>query len=196
MYYILRCPPITNDKGELLVEINNHESVGDVWDWGMGDVFSQDEIQSIPRPIHINIESFRGYNGLPNEMRDIGVCVMSKRLSEVLIQAGIDNIDYYPAVLTDATTGQKYEYLAYNLIGKVASADLSKSNYTNYDSKLTVDVGFKDLVIDESKTKGLLIFRLAENLSTILVHDSVRKLLVEKGIDTLKFVKPEDYMHL
>jgi|GEM_PF-1967186 len=196
MYYVLRCPPITNEKGELLVEIQNNESVGDVWDWTSGDIFDQDEVQSIPALINMTVEYYRGYQGSPNEIRDIGVSVMSKRLSEVLTQAGVDSIDYYPAVLTNSETGQTYDYMAYNLIGKIAVVDLAASDYTTYDDKPVADVGFEKLVIDDEKAKSLLMFRLAENLSTILIHDNVRKHILDSGIDTLRFMEPEDYMHL
>jgi hypothetical protein len=196
MYYVVKCPPLTNDKGELLIEIHNYDDVGDVWEWGSGDVFDQDEIQSIPIPIEIDVEVFRDYSGQPPEMRDNGVCVMTRRLSEALTQAGVDNIDYYPAVLTNTTSGEKYNYVAYNIIGKVAAADLENSDFSSYDNKLVADVGFKELVLDESKIHGLLLFRLAEKLSTILIHDNVRKAILEQGIDTLTFIKPEDYVHL
>ncbi len=53
-----------------------------------------------------------------------------------------------------------------------------------------------ELSLDESKIKGLLIFRLAENTNTIIVHESVKQAVESAGIDTVSFIKPEDYMHL
>lgn len=196
MYYVIRCAPITNAAGELLVEIQNDDEVGEVWDWTSGELFDEDELQSIPVPVHMNVEYYRGYQGLPNEMRDIGVSVMSARLSEALTAAGVDNIDYYPVILTNTETGETYDYLAYNLVGKIAIADLVQSDYTAYDATPVADVGFKGLVIDEAKARGMLMFRLSENLSTILVHESVRDHVEKAGIGTLIFMKPEDYVHL
>lgn len=196
MYFVLRCPPILNQNGELLVEIQNNDEVGDVWEWGSGDQFDEDEISSIPSPISMEVEYYRAYEGLPNELRDIGVSVMSKRLKEALNKAGVDNIDFYPVILTHPESGRTFEYAAYNLIGKVAATDLEQSEIVNYDNKLVADVGINKLVLDETKTNNLLMFRLAENLSTILIHESVKKAIENSGIDTLTFIEPENYMHL
>jgi hypothetical protein len=44
------------------------------------------------------------------------------------------------------------------------------------------DVDFHALVLDESRINGQLMFRLAENLSAIVVHESVRKAIEAAGI--------------
>ena len=196
MYSILECPPITNENGELLVMIHNSDEVGDVWSFGSGEMLESDEISSIPSLIKFDVEPFLGYQGAPNEFRDLGSCVMSKRLADALVTAGVDNIDFYPLLLTNTVTGQTYDYFVYNLVGKVALADLEKSQHFSYDNKLVTDVGFKDLVLDESKTHGLLMFRLAEDVSAILIHESVKKTIIDQGIDTLSFVKPDDYVQI
>lgn len=196
MYYVMRCPLITNENGELLVEIENDAGIGEVWSWGSGEAFEAEEIAGIPDPIPMNVRFYRGYKGLPTEFSDTGVSVMSRRLSQALLEAGVDNLDCYPVLLTNPETQHSYDYVAYNIIGKIAAADMEKSDYTTYDGKLFADVGFRRLVLDEAKAQGVLMFRLAEKLSTILVHEHVRKHVLDQGIDTLKFIKPEDYLHL
>ena len=44
------------------------------------------------------------------------------------------------------------------------------------------------LVIDDRKAHGALMFRLAENVSGIVVHESVRVAVHEAGIEHLDFV--------
>ncbi len=196
MYYIMRCPVYTNEQGEQLAEIENAIEVGDIWDWGTGVVFDEDEKNSIPNPIHMEVEFFNGYSGLPPEYDDINACVMSERLANALTNAGVDNIDYYPAILTNKESGQTYSYLAYNIIGLVSAVDFDASHTRVYDNKPVINVSIYDLVLDEQKIQDHLLFRLAESSNTIIVHESVKQSIESAGIDTLKFIKPEDYMHL
>jgi hypothetical protein len=52
------------------------------------------------------------------------------------------------------------------------------------------DVDFHALVPDESRINGQLMFRLAENLSAIVVHESVRKAIEAAGIPGFVFMAP------
>lgn len=40
-----------------------------------------------------------------------------------------------------------------------------------------IAVGFKNLVIDKSKSYGFLLFRLAESITDIVIHESVKNIL-------------------
>ncbi len=113
MYYVLSCPIIVTEEERLLLsEIQTDEEVGDIWSWDSGEKFEPDEESSIPSPIEMEVKFFRGYKGPPEEMNDLDVCVMSKRLSHALTGAGVDNIDYYPVVLRHKKSGQSYDYAA------------------------------------------------------------------------------------
>jgi hypothetical protein len=195
MYFVLKCPPLVNKNGEALMEIHNCFEVGNVWDWCDGLSLESDE-KNFPIPINIDFEPFRGYVGPPRELVDVCIPIMSKRLADTLLEAGVDNVEFFPATLKNTITGQTYEYRAFKIVGLVAAADLSKSEWTSYDGKSVADVGFENLVLDKSKTRGLLIFRLAENINALMVHERVRKHIIANGIDTLTFVKPEDWVHL
>jgi len=194
MYYVLRCPPFVNEKGEALLEIHNCFRAGNVRNWGDGKAPKSDT--EVPTPLDIEFEAFRGYAGSPRELVDVCIPIMSARLASALKEAGVDNVVFYPARLKNKATGQVYDYFAFKVVGLVAAADMSKSQWSSYDGTTVGDTSFTTLVLDENKAGGLLMFRLAENFSALVVHERVRDRVFASGIDTLLFVKPEDWVHL
>jgi hypothetical protein len=56
-----------------------------------------------------------------------------------------------------------------------------------------ISTDFHALSIDESKARGLLIFRLAENITAVLVHEHVKKQVERSGIGTLTWLAPEEW---
>lgn len=55
------------------------------------------------------------------------------------------------------------------------------------------DADFHALIIDESKTAGLLLFRLAENISAIVVHERVKQSIEAAGIPGFAFYGPGEW---
>jgi hypothetical protein len=99
-----------------------------------------------------------------------GKCLMSNRLADALEGAGVDNLQRFPAELVDAQSGAvNREFCVVNVVGLVAAADLQRS------SALPLGQGwvFPSLTIDASKPLGLLMFRLAESLVDVIVHEQV-----------------------
>ena len=128
------------------------------------------------------------------DLSEVPVPLMSKRLAAALGRAGVDNINFYPAEILYEPNGAKLDsHFAFNLIGLVAAADLSASRYNAPEGPL-ISVDFDSLVIDEAKTGGALMFRLAECVTCIVVHDSVRKVIEAAGIDTLDFLDPSTWI--
>ena len=111
------------------------------------------------------------------------------RANSILKEAGVDNLDCYPAILTNVETGETYDYQAVNIIGTRMAADLDKSDWENFDGEAKTDTFFNKLTVDEEKAEGLLIFRLAESLSTVIVHQQVKDHILGQGIDTLTFLE-------
>lgn len=82
----------------------------------------------------------------------------------------------------DADAGQVFtNYKAVNILGLVAAANMEESIATVHDGIPLIDVDFDLLVVDEHKTKGIKMFRLAESTNAILVHESLRDALIAKG---------------
>jgi len=98
------------------------------------------------------------------------VNLMSTRLVQTLASAGVDNLEIFPARITDPNTGAVYDdYCAVNVVGLVECADMGKSEHTPLADVYT----FRELVIVPEKTMGLPLFRLAESPIDIIVNEQV-----------------------
>ena len=53
---------------------------------------------------------------------------------------------------------------------------------------------FDKLVLDESKIKGLLIFRLFDFLPIIVVNEKIKDIFEKNNISGIKFYSPEEYV--
>lgn len=156
--------------------------------WTLGERFENPP----PEPVLVTIEP--GDEGIMLDFWDVAISLITKNLANVLTQAGVSNIDFYQAEIREARKGKVHDnYLAFNLIGTVAAADLSKSKFQAPDGSL-ISVDFDSLVIDEVKVRGALMFRLAESLNGIVVHESVKNAIEASGIDTLTFIPPEEWV--
>jgi hypothetical protein len=122
--------------------------------------------------------------------------LMRLDLLNALRDAGVDNIDDYPAIIRETRTGREYrDYRVVNIIGAVRAADLAASDVepSGFDGDFDIDAFFNTLELDESAAQGLLLFRLAESVATILVHARVREQIERKGIEHLEFVHPAEW---
>ncbi len=122
--------------------------------------------------------------------------LMSEPLIEVLRSAGVDNLDTYDAVIRETRTGREHRgYKAVNIVGLVKAADES-SNTEDLglgDDDGLIATWFEDLVVSEARARGLLLFRLAESVSTILIHKRVKEQIESAsipGVEHLVFIHP------
>lgn len=108
--------------------------------------------------------------GNPLHEFDSGTNLMSKRLISVIQGCGVDNLQTFQVELVDESTGSETDdFCVVNVVGLVACANVESSE----SSPLGGGYYFHNLVIDKEKTRGLLIFRLAESLIDILVDEKV-----------------------
>lgn len=106
-----------------------------------------------------------------------------------LIEIGVDNLETCPAILKDPNK-EKFilkNYQAVNIIGTIRGADLENSDYSDKTGTGLIATGFRKLIIDEKKTYGSLFFRLAEALSSIIVHQKVKEHIESKKFRYLQF---------
>ncbi len=113
---------------------------------------------------------------------------------QALSDAGVDNLITYNCAITDPDNGKVYtNYKAVNVLGLIAAADMDKSNaIVHPNGPPLIDVDFDGLVMDENKTYGALLFRLAESNNTILVHKSVKKYIESRGYEDIAFYETND----
>jgi hypothetical protein len=125
---------------------------------------------------------------------DAAYPLMRDDLIEALQSVGVDNLQLFPAVIKDPTTGVEHtNYKAFNIVGVVAAADMEKSERMPTSDSQMIDVDFASLAIDESKAAPFRMFRLAESVSAIIVDDVVRGEVKRRAIPGMKFYKPENW---
>jgi hypothetical protein len=189
-YFILRsAPSIANEDVKGYMEIEDWDHSDTFAGWSVGK-----PAKSRPQdPVVIRVRRHDGYKGEPDDFSDRDVPLMSKRLKEVIESAGVDNITFHPVTLR--TKKETYEYYAFNLVGLVSAVDPA-SEIQSPDGDFLGDSSITDLVIDDSKGRGLLMFRLKERFSVILVHKKLKEAIEQRGIDSVTFLAPEDFMAL
>jgi hypothetical protein len=151
--------------------------------------------RSLPTPLAYTLEPLNpdadDHSPYMPSMLGTTIPLVREDLLRTLRKCGVDNLDAYDAAITDPDDGKVYEnYKAINILGLVAAADLSKSEYVAHGEPLG-DVDFDRLVLNETATKGHLMFRLAESVNAILVHQRIRDRLLKEGFKDLAFRDPE-----
>lgn len=161
--------------------------------WRYGQRFSV----SVPEPLEYELKRIdtdaSDHGPEMPEMLKANTLLFRDDLISALHECGVDNVDYYETKVKDPESGVVHtNYKAANIIGLVAAADMAKSDATVHPGGPVLDVDFDRLAIDESKVGGLLMFRLAESSTTVLVHERVKTYLVKKGFNNLTFYDPDD----
>lgn len=135
------------------------------------------------------------YDGQPKPMYyEESIPVMRDDVAQLLLDAGVDNIQFFDAVLKDQKAGRDYpNYKAYNIVGLVSCADMAASTMMGTSSSTMGDADFEGLVLDESRTRGALLFRLAENVSAIVVHERIKAAVENSGIKGFLFCGPGEW---
>jgi hypothetical protein len=114
--------------------------------------------------------------------------VMREDLKAALWDAGVDNIDFYKAIVKDPLDGKELtNYWAFNVLGLVSCADMNRSKLMGTSQSQLLDVDFDSLVIDEKATMGFSFFRMAENISAIIVSDRVKETIERHKIPGMVF---------
>jgi hypothetical protein len=119
--------------------------------------------------------------------------IMRKDLYETLVGVGVDNIDVYKAVVKreDGVVISE-DYLAYNILGAMRAADLTGTRFAPENPSRMIDASIEKLLVSETRVKGLLLFRLAESIRTIVVHAKVRKAIEARAIPYIVFLGADD----
>ena len=146
----------------------------------------------VPTPIRVTLDPEQPGIMLPMFYK--GILLLSNKMIAALAEAGVDNLDLYDAIIANPFDRLDHaEYKAVNIVGAISCADLSRSDYVAHGTPL-IDVDFDSLTIDKAKASGALMFRLAENVAGIVVHEHVRDCLERRGIEHLYFLPPSEWV--
>lgn len=195
MYWIMDAELPLTENGEALLLVHNDLELGDVWSWKSGARFTPEECR-FPVPISIEFERRRGYLGPPIDLLDVGVPIMSVRLHHALLDAGVASLDVYPAELVERDGAEVHACFAYNVIGRVSAVDVSKSEISGTGGRFKSDASIELLTLDESRIRGLDLFRLDENVNALVISQRVKLKIEQQGIDSVRFFRPEDWVQL
>ena len=108
-----------------------------------------------------------------------GPNIMSKKMLNILIECGVKNIQVLPLQFVNKQTEEiRDDYVVYNILGLVPCAVIGECDATPLgDSDY-----FKSLLIDPKTTNGLLVFRMKNCPSIIVIHESIAEKLKENDI--------------
>ncbi|MDQ3998541.1 MAG: hypothetical protein M3303_16140 [Gemmatimonadota bacterium] len=112
--------------------------------------------------------------------------VTKRAFYEALLAGGVDNIDPYAVEIVDRATSQRFddEYLFLNVVGRAECADLAASEYGEMGPDLRM---INRLVLDGSKMPDTHIFRLADDITKIVVSDHLKDHLSAAAYEDVHF---------
>lgn len=151
---------------------------------------------SVPTPLQYELDSDFDDDCNLKAMYDAeAIPLMQNDLIRVLVSAGVNNLEIFPAHLLNPNTGKVYKnYHAFNVIGLIAAADHDASKLMHPDEEPDLlDTDFESLVIDEEKANGFHLFRLAECCSAICVSEQVKDAVDKSGIPGMVFYGPGEW---
>ena len=131
----------------------------------------------VPRPLVLEVNTTQAHP--PTDFLQMKIPVLSDRLVAKLGDLGIDNVQLFPVQLRNDGTKETWDgYNAVNVLGLISCLAIEQSKATpGLPPLYTFDLS--DLVIDERRTDGTLLFRLLEAPRVILVHEQIADALTE-----------------
>ncbi|MFD2231868.1 imm11 family protein [Alkalimarinus sediminis] len=144
--------------------------------------------------IQVQATPLFGYEGAPPDYYDDSISLISPRLKNILLDVGVDNVEFFPVHITYRDRKESYDWFAFNIVGLSHSLIDNDKAHTNENGKGLIDSSINGFSIDEHESKGLKIFRLSDNVMTTVVTQEVKDAVDSAGINTFAFTKPEDWI--
>ena len=155
------------------------------------DFISGKKLNDIESPVVITLSDDSG--DVWPDMLTYLLPLVSDRLKTIFEKLKIDNIEYYPVKLIDSDKkeiGTKY-WLA-NVIGLIECIDESKSDTEIHpiSENLFIKTFF---AIDEEKAHGQKLFRLREEKTFIIIHETVKEQLEPLNLVGVEIINTKKY---
>ena len=99
----------------------------------------------------------------------------------------------YDAILQGDNNVDYTGYKAVNIIGLINAAG---ERTTITGKSMLIDASIRGLEIDAKKARDFLIFRLAESITTIVVHRKVKDAVEKAGFPHIQFIDPGNFISL
>ena len=181
-FYVMAC------DGVFPSAVIDHGPDMDDAPWFTGAVIKQDfpvPLVYVLKPRPGNLKAMYAAMGYP---------IMREDLIEALQGAGVDNLQFFDAVVEDPVSGVRHtDYKAFNIVGAVAAADMEKSVLMGTPDSGMIDIDFESLTIDEKKAAPFKLFRLAQSVSAIIVSEGVKNEVERRGVPGMDFYDPPDW---
>jgi hypothetical protein len=145
--------------------------------------------------ITFEVASLDGLRSRDSLWAGLPYLVFSRRLRAALTSMGVTNIEYYPAVIKNAQTGESIlDYMIANIVGLVACLDWQRSRYEVNPKSAGHLKKIEHLAINEAAIPAeLLLFRLSEMRTVILCRDRLADGLTQLGITGVRFVPMDEF---
>ncbi len=122
---------------------------------------------------------------------DKGHTLFSTRMQNTLKEAGVDNIDYYPAKVLFGNTRLPLEYKVANILGLISGLDREASVFEEDEDGFIEEI--YSMVFDESKFHDLKMFRLEEFENLIIVHKKLKAAIEKNSLTGMTFIEDEEW---
>lgn len=122
--------------------------------------------------------------------------VFNSKVRTLLKSSGVENVDYYNAVVEDEVIASEIsDYKIGNILGLVSCVDIDASDLRFYKSSGAIK-SIRKLILDPEKMEkaDLKLFRLAEYPQLALAHDSIKRIFEEQDVTGLSFIDPERFV--
>jgi hypothetical protein len=120
--------------------------------------------------------------------------LFSSRLRELLHHAGIENIQYFPALVRNPADGSETrDYSIANVLGLIACLDRSKSVVERPPSDPDGIEFIEKLALDIARIHGADFFRLGEKSQILIASERVKRVCEAAKITGVRFYAPADY---
>jgi hypothetical protein len=184
-YYVLES---ANPNQMLLYDV---EEPSDEDNWLLGQPFQSPPEEPVVAEIQPGYErkELMPYFGTPP--------IMSDDFHQALVDAGVDNLEVYDAVLRSEDGSIEHTgFKAFNVVGLVSAADLSRTKFSPDNPSRLIDAGIESLAVDADKAKDLLLFRLAEYVGAVVVHEKVKRAIESRNFPHVVFQDPSEFISL
>lgn len=151
-------------------------------------------------PFEIPELEIRVYKDSQGELTDDLVirkyrCIVhSQRLVDVLHNAGVDNIDYYSCRIVNELTGTIYRtHKAANILDEIYCLDKESSDLEIGEMEPHEIWYIHNLKLLEDRLGDALMFRMGEDQSIVLVHETVKEKVEAANISGVIFLPADGY---